>query len=434
MDNIRPFQIGLLVVFAVAGLISVALLASYQGLSSSLSNPYGNRVVIWGTFDREVFNLPFQEISKNDDNFHVVEYRQMDARTFESELVNAIAEGRGPDAIVLSHEDLVSLRSKIQPIAYSTFPERALKDNYIDGAEIFARADGLYAIPLVVDPLLMYWNRDILAASGLSLPPTTWENLTNITQQLTLRDATRNISQATVAFGEYDNVSNAKATLLALLLQSGSRLVEEDNNKYVVAVNQTQGDAARHPLTSTLQFYVEFSNAISPLYSWNRTFQSDLTTFLGGKLALYFGYGSESKRIREQNPNLNFDITGIPQGAGATIKRTYGKFYGLAILKTSSNQAGTYRALARIASGNSTTIISKNLGMAPMQRSLIAAGDSDATRQVIFREALIARGWLDPGPMKSSEIFAQMINEITSGRSKIAASVTDTIRRLELAF
>lgn len=434
MQNLRPFQVGLLLGFAVVALVSVVILASFQGFSKGLANPYGSGVTIWGTFDETAFNRVLQDMSRVDRNLLVVKYVQKDARTFENDLVNAIADGTAPDAIILPHESLVTLRSKLQPIPYDTFPRRTLQDNYVDGFEIFALSDGLYAIPFLSDPLIMYWNRDLLAAGGLSLPPATWENLTSTVEKITLRDATRNISQATVAFGEYENVINAKSVLLTLMLQSGSRLVEEKQERYAVGLDLPRDDSGRRPLTSALQFYVEFSNPSSPLYSWNRTFQDDLTAFLGERLALYFGFGSEAGRIRSQNPNLNFDAAAVPQGSGATVKRVYGKFYGLAIIRSSANQAGTYRALLALASAESAASIAESLSLAPASRTTLASGASDPIRQIVFDQSLIARGWLDPSANSSSGVFRQMIEDVLSGRSQVTAAASDTVRRLELEF
>ncbi len=434
MENLRPFQAGLLIAFAVIALVSLLILASFQGFSGAGANPYGSSVTIWGTLDQRTFTVALQEMSRDDKNIQVVKYVQKDARTFEEDLVDAIAEGNSPDAILFQHENLVSLRTKLQPIPYDLFPLRTVKDNYVDGFEIFALSDGLYAVPFAVDPLIMYWNRDILAAGGLALPPATWESLTSTVEQITLRDATRNILQGTVAFGEYSNVINAKSILLTLLLQSGSRLIEEGQSRYVVALDTSANDTSRHPLTSTLQFYVEFGNPASPLYSWNRTFQDDLTAFIGERLALYFGYGSEASRVRDQNPNLNFDTAAIPQGAGATTKRVYGKFYGFALVRASQNQSGAYNAILALAGANSVSSITSQLGLAPAYRSLLSNQSQDPTQQTIQNQALIARGWLDPAPQSSSEIFKQMVEEVLSGRSQVGASASDTIRRLELAF
>lgn len=434
METIRPFQIGLLAVFGLIAIVSLILLASYQGISGQANNPYGSKVVIWGTFDQSAFTEVMQAIGREDRNFQSVSYIQKDSRSFANELVNAIAEGRGPDLVILDHENLVLLRPKLQPISYDVFSTRTLRDNYVDGFEIFARSNGLYAIPLFVDPIVMYWNRDLFATGGLPLPPATWESLVSTAEQLTLRDARRDILQSTVAFGEYQNVQNAKGTLLALLLQSGSDLVREGATRYEVGLDTSSGDTGRRPLFSALQFFVEFSNISSPLYSWNRTSDSDLSAFLGEKLALYFAYGSEAARVRQQNPNLNFDVVGVPQGAGATVKRTYGRFYGFAIVAASQNRSGAYQAAIKLAAATPTATIAERLGLAPAHRSSLSATPEDPVSQTVFSQALIARGWLDPDPIKSDETFRQMVEDVVSGRSSVGSAVADTTRRLELAF
>ena len=424
----------LLAGFAIVGVSSIAMLATYKGITSQKVSPYGESVEIWGTFDAEVMRLTLQSVTDEDKEFRVVSYKEMDPRSFEEDLVNAIAENRAPDAIILEHEDLVTYRPKLLAVPFEVVPLRTLKDKYIDGAEIFARNDGLFAIPIAVDPLVMYWNRDIMANSGVSLPPQTWESLSQIVQQITLRDATRNIQLSTVAFGEYRNVEHAKEALLTLSMQSGSRLIEEDKQGYVVAIDEAVSADARKPLSTALQFFVEFSNANSPLYSWNRSISNDLFAFLGGDLAFYFGYGSEAKQIQERNPNLNFDVTQVPQGAGNTVKRVYGKFYGLAILKSSDNSQGTYAALAKLGSPAPVAKLTEELGLAPAHRSTITQGSQDPFRQTVLNASLIARGWLDPDPSETGNILQEMVEDVVSNRQKVSGAVSDAVRRLELAF
>jgi ABC-type glycerol-3-phosphate transport system substrate-binding protein len=266
------------------------------------------------------------------------------------------------------------------------------------------------------------------------LPPATWEALSEITQKVTLRDATRNILLSTIAFGEYRNVLQAKSIILMLLIQSGSKMVAEDRDGYAVLVDTPIVEDNRKPLNAALQFFVEFSNANSPLYSWNRSKQDDKTAFLGEELALYFGFGSEEGDIRAKNPNLNFDMVTVPQGAGATIKRGYGKFYGLALVRGASNTEGTYQAILKLGSTEPTLAISEAQNMAPAHRVSINSGGKSASLETIFNQALIARGWLDPDSQKSSEIFQLMVEDVVSNRQKISAAATDAVKRLELAF
>jgi len=434
MEKFRPFQVALLVGFGLMGILSLVILASVRGISGNLTNPYGDRVEVWGTFDEAVMLEIIQTISDDDKNFKVVDYIEKDPRTFGDELVNAIAEGSSPDAVFINSEELVTYRSKLQPISYENISKRMIRDTYIDGAEIFALSDGLYALPIAVDPMVMYWNRGILASGGEPVPPATWESLTDMVQNLTLRDATRNILQSTVAFGEYKNVIYAKETLLTLLMQSGSRMIEETDRGYVVAIDTLVGDSSRTPLAATLQFFVEFSNVNSPLYSWNRSQENDLTAFLGEELALYFGYGSEAPRIESSNPNFNFDVVGVPQGAGATIKRVYGKFYGLSLLKASDNPQGTYLAMLKLNSPEVVSYLTNQLYLSPVLRTLVAEDPGNPYRQTIFNQALISYGWLDPDSEKSDEVFNQMIDDIVSNRQKISSVAADTVRRLELSY
>lgn len=435
LKNLRPFQIGLLATFAILGVISVVILAGFDVVNRLEDNPYGEQVIVWGVFDQGVMYRFFNELQKEDDHFSVVSYVEKDPRTIKNELVNAIAEGHSPDVLMLSHEDLVELRTKLQPIPYATIPERTFKDNYLDGFEIFARSDGIYAIPLGVDPLIMYWNRDILAEAGLAEAPSSWEALVNsVAPKVTIRDARRNLIQSTVAFGEYSNVLYAKELLSTLIMQSGSRMVEETDRGYEVAIDEPIVASSRKPMEAALQFYLDFSNPNSALYSWNRSRPSDIQAFIGEDLALYFGMGSDIERVRELNPNFNFDVAMVPQGATATTKRGYGNFYGLAILQASPNKQGAYATSRILTSRAVADRLIRELDMAPALRASISAGTADSDRQIVFNQALIARGWLEPSPEETDPIWQQMVDDVVSNRLKVNGAVADAVRRLELAY
>jgi ABC-type glycerol-3-phosphate transport system substrate-binding protein len=435
MQNIRPFQIALLAFFAIMGVVSIILLANFSGFSGTSENIYGDKVVIWGTFKAGTMESLLEDIKRTNDAFAVVSYVEKDPRTFTDELVNAIAEGRGPDAIIMPSEQLVSLRPKLLPVPYATYAERTYRDQFLDGAEIFLRPDGIYAFPIAVDPLVMYWNRDLLSAAGIAQPPATWESLVgSVVPMVTKRDGLRNVLTSTVAFGEYANVMNAKAVLLMLAIQSGSKLVTEEDRGYRVLLDQAATTNARPPMNAALQFYTDFSNANSSLYTWNGSREEDRQAFIGGTLALYFGFASERNDLMLRNPNLNIDMAAVPQGASATVKRDYGTFYGLAILRTSPNPQGAYAAVQTLAADSTAGPFANAFLMAPASRALAAAGSQDPFTQVAITQSLIARSWLDPDPSASDGIMKQMVDDVVSGRQKVAGAVVDAVKRLELAF
>lgn len=435
MANLRPFQIFMLAFFGILAVVAVVLLSGFQPNSEAELQKYGERVVVWGPFDQDLFDAYLMEIEDEDKGFGVVTYTEVNPRSFNSIFINAIAEGNPPDLVLMPAAALVEHRSKLQAIPYETISERDFRDRYVDGAEIFARPEGIYALPALVDPMLLYWNRDLFAASGLAQAPTTWEYIVStVVPSITRRDNSRNILLSAIAFGEHRNVTHAKEILLLLLMQSGSQLIFESEGRYHVELNTSVDSTSRPPLEAALQFYTNFSTVNNSLYSWNRSQQLDRNAFVAEELAMYFGLGSESMGILRQNPNLNFDVAPIPQGSSATAQRTYGDFYGYVIPRTARNSQGAFGVASVLASPKYAHRLSELLGMSPVARNAVAAGTADAFREVLLNSSLIARGWLDPNQEATDDIFEDMIEDITSGRENVNRAAAEAERKVELAF
>ncbi len=434
MKQLRPFQIVLIGIFIFTAIVSLFIIANWRGDNAEHENLYGTKVEIWGPLSAEVFQKVISEQTDEDKNFSAVSYRWINAGTFELELLNAIAEGRSPDLIVLPHDDLVRYRSKLVAIAPEQFPERFFEDTYIEGAGIFKLSDGIYAQPFAVDPLMMYWNRDLFSRGGIVNPPTTWEILkTQTAPTLTERLSNLDIVRSAVALGEYQNIRNAKAIILLLALQSGSSLVTESKRDYNLVLD-TASRAGTKPLTSAFGFFTEFSNRLLPTYSWSRALPEDRQFFLSGDLGIYFGFGSEAIEIQNLNPNLNFDLAVPPQGDGATILRNYGRFYGFAVPRTAANKNGALAA-ARVLSGERwADVLTRELNLAPVHKSLVATSGKGPFRQVIVSAALTARGWLDPHPENSAVIFKTVTEAITSGRQRVGKAVAEGLKKLKLEY
>ncbi len=89
------------------------------------------------------------------------------------ELVAALASGQGPALVIMPHDLLVSQGDKLTPIPFSIVSERAFLDTYLDGASVFLSNNGILALPILVDPVVMYWNKDLFASAGI---PTPWSS------------------------------------------------------------------------------------------------------------------------------------------------------------------------------------------------------------------------------------------------------------------
>ncbi len=432
--QLRPFEIVLIGIFAVCAIGGLILVSISKGGGDNGPKLYGESVEIWGTFPRSPFTDLFTEISNTDEDFIVVKYKEVDERSFESELLDAIAEGNAPDIVLLPHSLLVTYRSKLTAIPSESLDVRSLRDTYIDGAEIFTRTDGTYAVPFAVDPLVLYWNRDLFSSAGIAQPPKTWEALVDESlPDLTRLDNRREVLQSAIGMGEYQNILHAKEILSLLLFQAGNTIVEEDKEQYRITLeaNIKQGIP---PAQAALKFYTNFSMPNSNAYTWNRSQPLDRNAFTSGSLAMYLGLGSEIKDIGDENPNLNFDIGQVPQAAGATGLRNYGNFYGLAIPKGSKNGNGAFRAALVIASAPNAKILTSAIGLTPVDRSLYAGTSENRNTEVLEQAALIARGWLEPSPQETDALFKEMIEDLVGGRKNISQIISNAAYNLGELF
>lgn len=434
--KLRPFELALVIIFIVLALLALAVLAGYN---RSPSGPDEGVIVIgpvqiWGTMPGDGFSAVIEEYRDLYDTYEDVTYRYVAPDQFEDVLLNALADGAGPDMVLMPHEELVDMRRRILAYTYEQFPARDIRDRYIEGAQIFALSDGLYALPIAVDPIVLYWNRDMLATEGFLAPPRTWEELVNVQfPKLIRRDFNRTIERGVVAMGVYGNVRNAFGVVSLLLIQGGSAGVSESAGRYDIALQQSVSGAS-NPLRTVAEFYTRFSQPANTLYSWNRSFSEDRAAFVGEDLAFYFGYASEARQIERLNPNLNFDIAEVPQGAVATVRRTYGTFYGLSLLRTSDNPGGASVVMAQLSSPEVADQIAIASGLAPVTRQTVAAGSNDTYGRVAFQSAAISYGWLNPDPQATDQIFTTMMQDINENRRSVDQSVSDALGRLEQEY
>jgi ABC-type glycerol-3-phosphate transport system substrate-binding protein len=423
MTKLSVFQIVLLAVFGVLGIAGVLIFAFVTtGNNTASIGP----VVIWGELDSKALDAVLQKAADQNQAFDQVRYVQKDPVTYESELVNALADGSGPDLFILRQDYLLHNAARIIPIPIASLPPAQFGALFIDAANVFSDSRGVLGIPLVADPLVLYWNKDTLSAAGYAKPPTTWAEVVGMGERLQRRNDSGAIVKSAIALGEYSNVTNAKDILSVLFLQAGGGIITRDGTGRLVPGLLSGGTGSGQTSEGALRFYTEFANPTKPHYSWNRSLPRSLMAFSAGDVALYIGFASEGPLIVSTNPNLNFAVAALPQiNIGANVVNV-AHVYGVSISRTSKNQPGALAVALQFASANSGIAgdLSTALGIPSALRDVLALPSVGALT-LYKREALISRSWFDPNPAKTSGIFRAMIENITSG----SLSLPDTIQR-----
>jgi len=153
----------------------------------------------WRVFDGKD---DFKEIIANYNKIHpfiTIKYKKLRYEEYESELLNALAEDRGPDIFSIHNTWMKKYENKIEPMPEQitmvypiekgsikkeivpelrtkrTITNKQLKDLFVDvvSHDVIFKDNKIYGLPLYVDTLALYYNRDLLNNAGIATIPNT---------------------------------------------------------------------------------------------------------------------------------------------------------------------------------------------------------------------------------------------------------------------
>src|SRR3989344_8781007 len=175
--------------YIIGGAILVLLVILGLVFSSGSKGPKQSgeqiNLIWWKTFEdnESVADLisQFQSFNKN----VTVTFVKKNAEDYEAELVDAIASGRTPDIFSIHNDWLPKHVDKLAPAPENLMSTRAYKETFVDAAAVdFITDNKIYAIPLSVDVLVLYYNKNILNSAGV-LVPKTWPELVSVVEKIT---------------------------------------------------------------------------------------------------------------------------------------------------------------------------------------------------------------------------------------------------------
>jgi ABC-type glycerol-3-phosphate transport system substrate-binding protein len=233
------------------------------------------------------------------------------------------------------------------------------------------------------------------------------------------------VSLSGAALGTFDNIESAKALLTTLMLQNGNRIVGTDPSSGQFRSLMALDNQALQQTQQALGYYTSFANINAANYSWNEALPTAQDMFIAGDLGLYFGRASELPEIRRKNPNLDFDVTFLPQLRGTTRKATFGYMNGIAVSGQSSNVAGALAVAGALSGQEIAGALSAELGHVPARIDLLRNRPEDGFLNMFYNSAIIADGWVDPDPDLTDPLIKALIRNVNTG----ALSITDALAR-----
>jgi len=388
--------------------------------------------------------------------FITINYRKLRYDEYENELLNALAEDRGPDIFSIHNTWLKKYKNKITPLPPTTtlaypitqgtikkevIPQlrttkslnaKDIKNNFVNivyrdvAGLIFNEAtkkyeEKIYGLPLFVDTLAMYYNKDLFNNAGLAQSPAYWNNeFQQAVKKTTKQDTKGEIIQSGAGLGGSNNIERYSDILSVLMMQNGSVMADDDSGQVLFnKIPPSFKDQSYNPGLEALRFYTDFANPAKEVYSWNKNLDDSLNLFAQGKLAIMFGYSYHLATIRAQAPKLNFAITKLPQIEGNTPVN-FANYWVETVSSKSQhlNEAWDFIQFATKAEQAKTYLDKAKRPTA--LRALINEQIDDDDMGVFAEQVLTAKSWYHGADSAAAEkMFAEMIDAAVLGQDKI---------------
>ena len=287
--------------------IFLLIMPIFSGCSQKKSNKYKIDLEIWGVFDdNSDFAEIMSEYKKVNPFINKIVYRKFSVDSYKKELIDALASGNGPDIFLINNAWMPTFENKVSPAPSYLINEQSFRQNFVDVvADDFIGKNGeIYGVPLSVDSLALYYNKDLLNAAGISAPPTTWSELLEDSKKITKVDDFGNIIRSGISLGTAYNINRSTDIIDLLLFQQGANLPTK--NDTIFKSQYGIGD-------NVLSFYTQFARSSSPAYSWNKRMHYSIDAFYEGNLAMMLNYSWHIKTIKNKNAKLNFGVSFLPQ-------------------------------------------------------------------------------------------------------------------------
>lgn len=357
-----------------------------------------------------------------------ITYVRKSEETYKDDLLRAFATGEGPDIFSIHHTEAIQYGNLLSPAPATVFSAADFRSSFVDVAQKdFLFNENVFAAPLYVDTLALYYNTDLFNSAGIVFPPATWEEFEKNSRVLTQRRQSGDIIISGAALGGGKNVVSSSDILAALMLQNGATMVNE-----VGKMNLRMGTgAATNAIEKAIEFFTSFAKQTSPNYSWSGSAaQTSEDMFAQGKAAMMIGYASARNRIMKKSPRLRFSVAPLPQPASAVIKKNYADYRGLAVYKNSQNKDAAWQFIQFLTLPENQKYYATVMQTAGSRRSVIAEQQQDPNVEVFADQALSATSWLQLDHEVIGDVFTEMIEMQISGDQSVKQTIENGERKI----
>jgi len=420
----------IIVALGVIFLVIGGLFIAFQGLNPiGPDSPKGTakiqaNLMMWGVWDSSsLMGEYIDQFNKRYPNIQI-EYRKQSAAQYEDQLVNALAEERGPDIFAMHHTWLNKHKPKMAPAPERIITEKKFRERFVSVVEedFISEKGNIYGMPLYVDTLALYYNRDMFDDAGIVDPPKTWSEFQSDVKKLTKINEFGRIEQAGATLGTVNNI-NRPQDIVGLIIEQS---LAARQNKTMPNFGNDAGEQG-------LKFYTDFANPQKTVYSWNKNQNYSVDAFANGKAAMTIGYSYLAEQIEAKSPRLNFQISKVPQISTESDLANYTNYWGYTVSSQASDaeRFAAYLFLKFLTNKQNVQDYFVKTKRPTSRQDLIEKQSQNLQYGVFAEQILNAETWDQPNNSKVDEILGQMIKDVNSGAATADEAASNAASQIQ---
>ena len=467
MTKEAKIRIGIVAGIIVALLVGPLLIGFILGGGTKKNLPEIT-LRFWNLFDEQsLYDGTFQEFASKNTNakIHIEYTKYTDINEMESDLVNELAEGKGPDIVAIHPSWLNKHLGKLSPMPTdfeNANPDR-FRATFVPAAanDLIVNSNGkeaVYALPVSMDTLGIMYNSDFMLNNlSRGTPAEDWQTFTDdITRFVRTNRAQTRVTRTAIALGRIDNITRGIDLLELLMLQYGTKFYDQTGTRVTLADPTPGSGTSGFGAAEALDFFTSFAKPGTDTFLWdeNQTADvpadKDLGAFVRGQIGMMFAYPyqvADADRLISQYQTERGDVIApevvkvapAPQRISASALSTsstaaqrvaLANYYPLAVTLNSKNKLAAWDYINFLTQPEQQRYlfvqghkISANLGVIPEQVR-------DPIYGAFARQNTYAKSVFMPESNKMKEIFDDQVKQVLS--SKIES--LDAIRNIQLVW
>lgn len=345
------------IVLLLGGVVFLMMQGVIPGFKGdSISGPIGPAPLtleFWNVFEDEDIYAELLSDYKLLNPHVTINYNKVNYVEYQEKIRDSFANDNAPDIFAIHNTWLPLEQKRIFPapsslsavVQFDTIYPPVVGFDFMRETEEGERL--IYALPLAIETLGLFYNKDYFDTANVVSSPRTWDELLDFTRLFTQFDDDGQINISGTALGTADNINRSSDIVTLLMMQGGARmnneLLTEATFDDEVVTGEEPNQKRFSPGKDGLNFYLAFSDKTRDIYSWDNDMPYSIDAFVEGKTAMMINYPHHIPVIEGKAPHLNFATAPVPQLRDRKEDVNYASYWGLTVAKNSDNSLAAWQ-------------------------------------------------------------------------------------------